>query len=112
MEERALLASVEFLITVPTMSDWIGVVCLRHEVVTPTPGSVCHTYAPEIAMAFVGSLEFQVELSERFFPATWQSALVLSSDDRTLALWTLWEVQVSVILATGPSAEMSNPANM
>ena len=73
MQEHELLADLSFVVSAPTVSDWIEVLFRRTEVTSANRATQFHRFAAETAKNFCEALLFQVNLCEERSPAKWRS---------------------------------------
>jgi hypothetical protein len=82
-QERNLLAALNFVVSAPTVSDWIEVLFRRTEVTSAGRATQLHRFAAEVAKDFCEVLLFQVNLSEKKCPSDvaismWSYALMIT----------------------------------
>ena len=83
MQEHELLAALSFVVSAPTVSDWIEVLFRRTEVNSARRATQLHRFAAETAKNFCEALLFQVNLCEERSPSDvaismWSLALMIT----------------------------------
>ena len=84
MQEHELLVALSFVVSAPTVSDWIEVLFRRTEVNSARRATQLHRFAAETAKNFCEALLFEVNLCEERSPSEmaismWSLALLYSN---------------------------------
>ena len=69
MQEHELLAALSFVVSAPTISDWIEILFRRTEVTSANRATQLHRFAAEAAKDFCEAILFQVNLCEERGPS-------------------------------------------